>query len=64
MSYQKIQKVRIPRSDLPAIDPGGSYFVRFRIVSDDNNTSSHWSWVFQVLDEEGKQNVLDGGEVV
>lgn len=64
MAYSKIQKVRIPRADLPPIAPGGAYLVRFRIASEDNNNVSHWSWVFSVVDQEGKQNVLDGGEVL
>lgn len=64
MENGKIQKVRIPRDSLPSIEAGGSYYVRFRIKSDDGNLKSHWSWVYAVVDIEGKQNVLDGGEVV
>lgn len=64
MEENKIKKVRIPRDSLPSIDAGGSYYVRFRIKSDDNNIRSHWSWVYQVVDSEGKENVLDGGEII
>lgn len=64
MEYSKIRKVRIQRDDLPSVAPGGSYYVRFRIVSDDNNMKSHWSWVYEVVVPDGKQNVLDGGEII
>lgn len=64
MEENKIKKVRIPRDSLPSIEAGGAYYVRFRIRSDDNNIKSHWSWVYAVVDSEGKQNILDGGEVI
>ncbi len=39
-----IKKVIIPKSSLPAIGAvTGSYKVRYRIVSDDLNRTSHWS---------------------
>lgn len=40
----KVQKVIIPNRDLPAMNADtGSYFFRYRIVSEDKNQTSHWS---------------------
>lgn len=64
MDNVKLKKVRISVDDLPEIDPGNSYYIRYRIVSDDNNLKSHWSWVYGVVSEQAKKNILDGGEIV
>lgn len=63
MEYSKIKKVRIPQASLPAIEAGRSYYVRFRIKTDDDNMKSHWSWVYTVTEDLGKINILDGGEI-
>ncbi len=44
--------LRIPKSQLPAISPEEkSFFVRFRLVSQDKNRFSYWSPIFQVEEE-------------
>lgn len=44
MANTKIQKVTIPRDSLPPINADKNhYVVRFRIISEDLNRTSHWS---------------------
>lgn len=44
MADSKIKKVTIPKSKLPAYSGAGQeYLVRYRIVSEDKNRTSHWS---------------------
>lgn len=39
-----IKKVAVPQNELPAIGKiTGQYIVRYRIISEDKNRSSHWS---------------------
>lgn len=38
-----IKKVKIPVSSLPVVDENNNYILRYRIVSDDKNRTSHWS---------------------
>lgn len=39
-----IKKVTVPQNELPAIGKiSGQYIVRYRIISEDRNRSSHWS---------------------
>lgn len=46
-----IKKVIIPLSELPADSPIlDGYLVRFRIVSEDKNRTSHWSPIYLVLE--------------
>lgn len=45
-----IKKVKLSNSDLPSLNPNTSgYLLRYRIVSEDLNRSSHWSQVFSVV---------------
>lgn len=42
-------KIVIPKSELPPLDGNTeSYFVRFRITTEDRNNSSYWSPIFQL----------------
>jgi len=42
-------KIVIPKSELPALNGDTqSYFVRFRITTEDRNNSSYWSPIFQL----------------
>lgn len=42
-----IKKLRIPKSNLPPIDSDTlKYNIRYRIISDDRNRSSHWSPIY------------------
>jgi hypothetical protein len=48
MANEKIKKVIIDNSDLPAIDATGKYLLRYRIVSEDRNRVSHWSPIYRI----------------
>ena len=55
MADANIKKVTIKRSSLPPVDHDSQkYNIRYRIVSEDKNRSSHWSLVYN----------SDGGSVV
>ena len=43
MASPGIKKVIIPKADLPPVGDVNEYYVRYRIVSEDKNRSSHWS---------------------
>lgn len=43
-------RVRVKESDLPPVGPNGKYLVRFRVVSVDENRTSHW--VYKEVDWE------------
>ena len=50
MSDQGIKQIRIKQSDLPALlvnDQG--YALKYRVVSDDKNLSSHWSPIINIV---------------
>jgi len=47
--FSRIKKVIIPKSMLKEIDgETNSYLVRYRLISEDKNRSSHWSPIFYV----------------
>jgi hypothetical protein len=46
-----IKKVKILKADLPPVGNGNEYYLRYRIVSEDRNRSSHWSPVMIVESE-------------
>jgi hypothetical protein len=48
MANEKIKKVIIENSDLPAIGATGKYLLRYRIVSEDRNRASHWSPIYNI----------------
>ena len=53
--------LRIPKNDLPPVESDNVYSVRFRVVSEDKNRTSHWSPVFVI---ESTTPVAVNGEVV
>lgn len=53
--------LRIPKNDLPPVESDNVYSVRFRVVSEDKNRTSHWSPVFVI---ESTTPVPVSGEVV
>jgi hypothetical protein len=68
MADANIKKYRIPASDMPAIssiDEG--YSVRFRILSEDRNRTSHWSPIYLISPEytlvPGSINFNSSGQV-
>ena len=47
MPDANIKKVRIPKSSLPPVDTDTlGYNLRYRIISEDKNRTSHWSPVY------------------
>lgn len=49
MADANIKKVIISKSDLPAIDGNTfSYNVRYRLISEDKNRTSHWSRIYNI----------------
>ena len=45
-----IKKAIITKSSLPAVDSEtGSYLVRYRVISEDKNRTSHWSPTFNTV---------------
>lgn len=52
MARSGIQKAEVVQSDLPSPvvlpDANLGYFVRYRIVSEDRNSTSHWSPIYMV----------------
>lgn len=49
MANETIKKLKIPYSDLPAINSETEgYSVRYRIISSDRNRTSHWSPIYLI----------------
>lgn len=61
---EQIKKVRIPKSQLPAVAENNEYILRYRVVSEDKNRTSHWSPIFiaagQNLEEVSGALVVNG----
>jgi hypothetical protein len=41
-----VKKVTITKEDLPPLTPNGEYLIRYRIISEDKNRTSHWSPIY------------------
>jgi hypothetical protein len=48
MADSRIKKVVIENAELPPVDSNGEYFLRYRVISEDRNRTSHWSPVYNV----------------
>lgn len=48
MSDPGIKKVFILQKDLPPVSSTNSYRIRYRVVSEDKNRTSHWSPIFNI----------------
>jgi hypothetical protein len=44
-----LKKAKIPVSQIPIVDSQNRYVIRYRIVSEDKNRTSHWSQFLKVL---------------
>lgn len=42
------KKVTIEKKQLPPLSPDGKYLVRYRIISEDKNRTSHWSPIYSL----------------
>lgn len=60
---EAIKRVEIPFSAIPAKTNAEEYFLRYRIISEDQNITSAWTPLIPVYLERGA-DVLDGGEEV
>jgi hypothetical protein len=43
-----IKKVTIEKKQLPPLSPDGEYLIRYRIISEDKNRTSHWSPIYSL----------------
>lgn len=49
MADQGIKKVVVPKASLPSLHGDGQdYLIRYRVVSEDKNRSSHWSPIYSI----------------
>jgi hypothetical protein len=56
VSEQTVKKVIIKKEDLPAFNGvSQNYLVRYRVVSEDKNRSSHWSPYYSISSPESEQ---------
>lgn len=56
MSNPVVKKVIIKKEDLPAFNGlSQNYIVRYRIVSEDKNRSSHWSPYYSLINAQSQQ---------
>jgi hypothetical protein len=58
-----IKKAEIPFSEIPAKTPDEEYFVRYRIISEDQNNTSAWTPLIALTLDRGA-DILDGGEEI
>lgn len=42
------KKVTIVKNDSPPLSPNGKYLIRYRIISEDKNRTSHWSPIYKL----------------
>jgi hypothetical protein len=43
-----VKKVTIEKKDSPPLSPNGEYLIRYRIISEDKNRTSHWSPIYRL----------------
>jgi hypothetical protein len=43
-----VKKVIIEKKDFPPLSPNGEYLLRYRIISEDKNRTSHWSPIYKL----------------
>jgi hypothetical protein len=42
------KKVTIEKKDSPPLSPKGEYLIRYRVISEDKNRTSHWSPIYKL----------------
>jgi hypothetical protein len=55
-----VKKVTIEKKDLVPLSPDGKYLLRYRIISEDKNRTSHWSPIYSL----DLANVKKGDEII
>jgi hypothetical protein len=58
-----VKKVTIEKNQLPPLSPDGKYLLRYRIISEDKNRTSHWSPIYSIDAASSKENVSSNIEV-
>jgi hypothetical protein len=43
-----VKQVIVENQDFPPLSPDGEYLLRYRVVSEDKNRTSHWSPIYKV----------------
>jgi hypothetical protein len=43
-----VKKVTLEKKDFPPLSPNGQYLLRYRIISEDKNRTSHWSPIYEI----------------
>lgn len=43
-----VKRVTVEKQSLPPLSPDGEYIIRYRIISEDKNRTSHWSPIYKV----------------
>jgi hypothetical protein len=43
-----VKQVVVEKKDFPPLSPDGEYVLRYRVVSEDKNRTSHWSPIYKV----------------
>jgi hypothetical protein len=57
------KKVTIEKKDLPPLSPNGEYLIRYRIISEDKNRTSHWSPIYTLDAKDLIEDVTSNIEV-
>ena len=61
---EPIKQIRIPKNQLPPVGDNNEYVLRYRLISEDKNRTSHWSPIFiaegQPLDTVSGALVVNG----
>jgi hypothetical protein len=55
-----VKKVTIEKKDLVPLSPDGKYLLRYRIISEDKNRTSHWSPIYSL----DLANIKKGNQVI
>jgi hypothetical protein len=61
VTQDNVKRVVVPINQFPSGEPGEEYFVRYRIVSEDQNRRSAWTPPVKIGLEIGRF-VVDGGK--
>jgi hypothetical protein len=55
-----VKKITIEKKDLVPLSPDGKYLLRYRIISEDKNRTSHWSPIYSL----DVANIKKGDEII
>jgi hypothetical protein len=55
------KKVTVEKKDLPPLSSNGEYLIRYRIISEDKNRTSHWSPIYTLDSRKVLKGINDTG---